>query len=62
MKKTKVEGNTDFLTRLDPQAAVSQLVDDRFVRKALDDMGGIKGFCRCDMEDVFTREETVEIN
>lgn len=61
MKKTKVEGNTDFLTALDTQAAVSQLVDDRFVRKALDDMGGMKGFCQCDMENVFTREETVEI-
>lgn len=62
MKKTKVEGNTDFLTHLDTNAAVAQLVDDRFVRKALDDMGGFKGFCRCDMEDIFTREETVEIN
>lgn len=62
MKKTKVEGNTDFLTRLDTNVAVSQLVDDRFVRKALDDMGGMKEFCRCDMEDTFTREETVEIN
>jgi len=62
MKKTKVEGNTDFLMHLDTSAAVAQLVDDRFVRKALDDMGGFKGFCRCDMEDIFTREETIEIN
>ena len=62
MKKTIVEGNTDFLTSLDTNAAVAQLVEDRFVRKALDDMGGFKGFCRCDMEDVFAREETVEIN
>jgi len=62
MKKTKVEGNTDFLTALDTNAAVAQLVDDRFVRKALDDMGGMKAFCQCDMKDVFTREEAVEIN
>ncbi|MCG8551185.1 MAG: ABC transporter substrate-binding protein [Desulfobacterales bacterium] len=62
MKKTKVEGNADFLTALDTQAAVSQLVDDRFVRKALDEMGGMKGFCHCDMKDEFTREEIVEIN
>ena len=62
MKKTKVEGNTDFLTALDTNTAVAQLVDDRFVRKALDDMGGMKAFCHCDMKDVFTREETVEIN
>nr|WP_320192792.1 ABC transporter substrate-binding protein [uncultured Desulfobacter sp.] len=62
MKKTKVEGNTDFLTTLETKAAVSQLVDDRFVRKALDEMGGMKGFCHCDMKDEFTREEIVEIN
>ncbi|NWH06631.1 ABC transporter substrate-binding protein [Desulfobacter latus] len=62
MKKTKVEGNTDFLTHLDTNTAVSQLVDDRFVTKAMDDMGGMKEFCHCDMENVFTREEIVEIN
>ncbi|PIE63167.1 MAG: ABC transporter substrate-binding protein [Desulfobacter postgatei] len=62
MKKNKVEGNTDFLTRLDTNTAVSQLVDPRFVRKTIDDMGGMKGFCRCDMKNIFTREEIVEIN
>ena len=62
MKKTKVEGNTDFLRRLDTNTAVSQLVDDRFVRKALENIGGMKGFCHCDIENVFTREEIVEIN
>ncbi len=62
MKKTKVEGNTDFLTSLDTNTAVSQLVDDRFVRKALDDMGGMEGFCHCGIENTFTREETIEIN
>ncbi|MBP9599526.1 MAG: ABC transporter substrate-binding protein [Desulfobacter sp.] len=62
MKKTKVEGNTDFLTTLDVNTAVAQLVDDRFVRKALDDMGGVKTFSHGDTEDLFSREETVEIN
>jgi NitT/TauT family transport system substrate-binding protein len=61
MKKTKVEGNTDFLTNLDINTAVSQLVDDSFVRKALDDMGGMKRFRHCDIENAFTREEIVEI-
>ncbi|MCG8686789.1 MAG: ABC transporter substrate-binding protein [Desulfobacterales bacterium] len=62
MKKTKVEGNTDFLASLDAGAATEQLVDDTFVRKALDDMGGMAGFCQCDTKDIFTREEIVEIN
>jgi NitT/TauT family transport system substrate-binding protein len=62
MKKTKVEGNTDFLTTLDVNTAVAQLVDDRFVRKALDDMGGVKMFSHGDTEELFSREETVEIN
>ena len=62
MKKTKVEGNTDFLTALDTNTAAAQLVDDRFVRKALEDMGGMKAFDHRHMEDLFTREETFEIN
>ncbi len=62
MKKTKVEGNADFLASLDIGAAAATLVDDSFVRKALDDMGGMKGFCQCDVTEKFTREETVEIN
>ncbi|WP_321492881.1 ABC transporter substrate-binding protein [uncultured Desulfobacter sp.] len=62
MKKTRFEGNTDFLSALDTNTAAAQIVDDSFVRKALDDMGGMKGFCHCDMNDTFTREELVEIN
>ncbi|MEH0018934.1 MAG: ABC transporter substrate-binding protein [Desulfobacter sp.] len=62
MKKTLVEGNTDFLAGLDSGAATAELVDNSFVSKAMDDMGGIRTFCDCDMEKPFTREEIVEIN
>ncbi len=62
MKKTLVEGNTDFLAGLDSGKATADLVDDSFVKKAMDDMGGIHNFCDCDVEKPFTREETVEIN
>jgi NitT/TauT family transport system substrate-binding protein len=62
MKKTRVEGNTDFLTSLDAGLATRELVDDTFVRKAMDEMGGIHNFCDCSIETPFSREEIVEIN
>ncbi|MCG8615684.1 MAG: ABC transporter substrate-binding protein [Desulfobacterales bacterium] len=62
MKQTLVEGNTDFLAGLDSGRATAELVDDTFVRKALDDMGGIHKFCDCDTDKPFIREEVVEIN
>ena len=62
LKATRVEGNTEFLASLDSGWAAADLVDDRFVRKAMDEMGGIHEFCDCDIDNPFTREETVEIN
>lgn len=61
MRETLVEGDTLFLKELDTSAGVAELVDDRFVSKALDDFGGIGRFCKCDMEKPYTREEIVEI-
>lgn len=62
MRKTLVEGDTLFLKDLDTPRAAHELVDDKFVIKALDDMGGIGRFCHCDLAKPYTREETVEIN
>ncbi len=62
MKKTRVEGDTAFLTSLDSGLATRELVDDSFVRKALDEMGGIHTFCDCNIDTPFSREEIVEIN
>jgi len=62
MKQTRVEGNTDFLASLDAGLATRELVDDTFVRKAMDEMGGIHNFCDCNIETPFSREEIVEIN
>ena len=62
MKQTLVEGNTDFLSRLDASKAARELVDDSFVSKALDETGGIKQFSNCNIDKPFTREEIVEIN
>ncbi len=62
MKQTLVEGDTLFLKDLDTEKAAADLVDDTYVGKALDDMGGLKKFCNCDISKPYTREETVEIN
>ena len=62
MKKTKVEGDTSFLSSLDTGAAAEELVDETFVRKAIDDMGGMHAFNNSSIETPFTREEVVEIN
>ena len=62
MKYTLVEGDTAFLKNLDTSAAAEELVDDRFVSRALDRIGGIGKFCSCDMTKPYTREEIVEIN
>jgi len=62
MKKTKVEGDNSFLSSLDTGAAAQELVDETFVRKAIDETGGVHVFNSSNMEKPFTREEVVEIN
>jgi NitT/TauT family transport system substrate-binding protein len=40
LKETRVQGDAKFLEALDPAFAARDLVDDRFVRKAIDAVGG----------------------
>jgi len=42
--RTKVEGDTRFLSVLDPTFVARDLVDDRFVRKAINAVGGPSAF------------------
>ncbi len=44
LQKTKVEGDNAFLAKLDPRFAARDLVDDRFVRKAIAAVGGPSAF------------------
>ena len=44
LRQTKVEGDNQFLNDLDPAMVARDLVDDRFVRKALDEVGGLPAF------------------
>ncbi len=54
LKETLVEGDKRFLDTLDPAEVAADLVDDRFVRQALANMGGLPAF---GLPDSFTRTE-----
>lgn len=56
LKQTTVLGRNDFLQALDPAFVARDLVDDRFVKKALADVGGLKAF---GLPNSFTRRETI---
>ncbi len=57
LKQTQVEGDNRFLANLDPAFVARDLVDDRFVKKAIAALGGLKAF---GLPDKFTRTETVQ--
>lgn len=62
MAKTKVEGDSDFLRILDPDFAAETLVDDSFVKKAMQDMAIYGYFDSYDgIRNSFTREEIIEV-
>lgn len=58
LKNTKVEGNDSFLQGLDPAFVARDLVDDRFVRRAIDSVGGPSVF---GIPAGFSRKEVVSV-
>lgn len=56
MKETKVKGNSAFLESLDPASVANDLVDDRFVKKAIQRVGGMQAF---GLPESFTRKEII---
>lgn len=61
MKQTKMEGNTSFLNGIDVDDAARVLVDDRFVKKAIQAVGGMNTFAMVDLEKPWEREEVLDI-
>jgi len=57
LKQTQVEGDNRFLADLDPAFVARDLVDDRFVKKAIAGLGGLKAF---GLADTFSRTETIQ--
>jgi len=61
MTRTTMEGNTAFLQRLDVDAVAKDLVDDRFVKKAILACGGAGKFTQMNLEHPWDREETISL-
>ncbi|MDW8065816.1 MAG: ABC transporter substrate-binding protein [Anaerolineae bacterium] len=57
LKQTAVEGEVDFLKELDPQWAARDLVEDRFVRRAIEEVGGPSVF---NQPNSWEREEAID--
>lgn len=57
LKDTEVAGERGFLNDLDPAFAATDLVDDSFVRKALERVGGLPAF---GLPEGWTRSEVVQ--
>lgn len=57
LKHTQLEGDNGFLATLDPAAVAKDLVDDRFVRKAVALVGGLKAF---GLPEKYVRSETLQ--
>ena len=57
IRDTRVEGDAKFLETLDPKFAARDLVDDRFVRKAIASAGGPQQF---DLPADYLRREVVQ--
>lgn len=58
LQDTAIEGNNRFLTSLDPDFVARDLVDDRFVRLAIAQLGGLGAF---GLDEQFERSETIVI-
>ena len=59
LKNTTVEADRGFLNQLDPVFAAQDLVDDRFVRKSIEAVGGLKKF---GVDGAYTRQETIDLS
>lgn len=58
LQSTRLEGDSSFLQALDPAFVARDLVDERFVRKAIDAVDGPSVF---GIDPSYTRQETLVI-
>ncbi len=56
LKQTLIEADHTFLAQLDPEFVARDLVDDRFVKNAIEKLGGIEQF---GVPAGYTRQETI---
>jgi NitT/TauT family transport system substrate-binding protein len=58
LKTTQLQGNGQLLAALDPAYVARDLVDDRFVKKSIEAVGGMKTF---GLPDTYARTETIVV-
>ena len=58
LKNTVIEADRGFLAALDEKTAAAQLVDDRFVKRAIEAAGGLTRFGQA---PAYTRKEVIEV-
>jgi len=61
MRKTLMEGDAEFLKKLDPDFVAKDLADDRFVKNAVAKFGGFDKFPEINIESPWDREEIIEL-
>ena len=61
LKQTRVEGDSSFLANLEPEQVASELFDFHFVRRAADNIGGLKVFEGINPADPYVRTEVIEV-
>lgn len=61
MRETLMEGDGQFLKKLDPDFVAKDLTDDRFVKNAIAKFGGFDKFPEINIETPWTREEVIEL-
>ncbi len=60
MKQTLVEGNSQFLRQLDPHFVERDLIEKRFVKDAINNLGGLTKFPHMDLTSPWEREEIID--
>lgn len=58
LKTTLVSGKNEFLQSLDPAFVARDLVDDRYAKKAIADLGGMSVF---GLPELYTRQESITL-
>ncbi|MDM8536397.1 ABC transporter substrate-binding protein [Desulfobacterales bacterium HSG17] len=61
MRDTIMEGNAEFLKKIDPDFVAKDLADDRFVKNAIVKFGGFDNFPEINIESPWDREEIIEV-
>jgi len=61
MQHTIMEGDHSFLQRLDPDFVSRDIVEESFVRKAIDNAGGLGLFDEINLEHPWDRQEVIDL-